>query len=88
MEDNALRDILYTWDTRQMLFLPPRLDDKARWKHTWIGSNKRATPTVVQYSTTEEEISDLGPIWLAGKMANADLLWEKNIVISLKRYGW
>jgi hypothetical protein len=88
MEENAMCDILCTWDTQQVLFLPLRLDDKARWKHTWIGSNKRATPIVVQYSIAEEEISDLGPVWLAGKMADTDLLWEKNTVISLKRYDW
>jgi len=31
---------------------------------------------------------ELGPVWLAGKTADVDLLWEKNTIISLKRYGW
>ena len=29
-----------------------------------------------------------GHVRLDGKTADADLLWEKNNVISLKRYGW
>jgi hypothetical protein len=28
------------------------------------------------------------PVQLAEETADADLLWEKNTVISLKQYGW
>jgi hypothetical protein len=32
--------------------------------------------------------NNLSPVRLTGKTTDTDLLWEKNTIILLKRYGW